>query len=128
MARTVELPRLKEFHPFILTGSEASILRREPWVEREVDFVRERPSGSGSAGQLLRPSALALALAGPAHVGRCREPEIGWIPIEITTDSPLLGPGDRPIRFPSISTKSGIWQIHSSSWPRPEFAPSRLSE
>jgi GMP synthase-like glutamine amidotransferase len=87
------LPRPQDFSHFILTGSEASILNREPWVEREVDFVREafrldRPLLGSCYGHQL----LALALAGPRHVGRCREPEIGWIPIEITADSPLLGP------------------------------------
>lgn len=86
------LPRLGDFSHFILTGSEASILDRASWVEREVDFVREAFRLDRTLlGSCYGHQLLALALAGPGHVGRCREPEIGWIPIEITADSPLLG-------------------------------------
>ncbi len=87
-----ELPRLKDFTHILLTGSEASILERERWVEREVEFVQD----AAAAGRVLLGSCyghqlLALALAGPAHVGRCREPEIGWITIDLVAPSPLLG-------------------------------------
>jgi len=87
------LPRPAEFSHIILTGSEASILSRASWVERELDFVREavrldRPVLGSCYGHQL----IALALAGPEHVSRCAEPEIGWIPVEINRDSPILGP------------------------------------
>jgi GMP synthase-like glutamine amidotransferase len=88
-----ELPALGDFSHVILTGSEASILRREPWADREVEFVREAfRAGHSILGSCYGHQLLALALAGPAHVGRCREPEIGWIPIQIEADSVLLGP------------------------------------
>lgn len=86
-------PRPEDFSHVILTGSEASILERAPWVEREADFIREAfHRNLALLGSCYGHQLLALALAGPEHVGRCREPEIGWIPIEITSDSALLGP------------------------------------
>ena len=86
------LPRPGDFSHFILTGSEASILARASWVEREADFVREAFRLDRTLlGSCYGHQLLALALAGPNHIGRCREPEIGWLPIEITADSPLLG-------------------------------------
>jgi GMP synthase-like glutamine amidotransferase len=87
-----QLPSLKGFTHVILTGSEASILDREPWVEREIEFVMDAGhEGLSLLGSCYGHQLLALALAGPTHVGRCREPEIGWIPIDIKTDSSLLG-------------------------------------
>jgi GMP synthase-like glutamine amidotransferase len=86
------LPALKDFSHVILTGSEASILQREPWAVREVDFVREAfQAGLSILGSCYGHQLLALALAGPAYVGRCREPEIGWIAVDIKVPSLLLG-------------------------------------
>jgi GMP synthase-like glutamine amidotransferase len=87
-----KLPALSGFSHVILTGSEASILQREPWADREVEFAREAfEAGRAILGSCYGHQLLALALAGPAHIGRCREPEIGWIPIEVKAPSPLLG-------------------------------------
>jgi GMP synthase-like glutamine amidotransferase len=87
------LPDLKnDFTHLILTGSEASIVEREVWVDAEVDFVQEALNldfpilGSCYGHQLL-----ALALRGPAHVRKCPGPEIGWYPIDIRVKSGLLG-------------------------------------
>ena len=99
-ARKNQLPSLKGFTHVILTGSEASILNREPWVEREIEFVMDADrAGLSLLGSCYGHQLLALALAGPAHVGRCREPEIGWIPIDIKTDSTLLGPARPAFTF-----------------------------
>ncbi|MBN1940300.1 MAG: hypothetical protein JW843_11995 [Candidatus Aminicenantes bacterium] len=88
------LPSWKEgFTHVILTGSEASILEPEAWVEREVDFVREAEHlGLAILGSCYGHQLLASALAGPATVGACREPEIGWIPIASRVDSGIFGP------------------------------------
>jgi GMP synthase-like glutamine amidotransferase len=88
------LPSLKEgFTHVVLTGSEASILEPEPWVEREVDFVREAERrGLALLGSCYGHQLLALALAGPESVGACREPEIGWIPVVSRADSGIFGP------------------------------------
>lgn len=95
-----KLPALSGFSHIILTGSEASILRREPWADREVEFVREAfAAGRSLLGSCYGHQLLALALAGPAHVGRCREPEIGWIPIEVKASSPLMGEAGKAYSF-----------------------------
>jgi GMP synthase-like glutamine amidotransferase len=88
------LPGLEKggFTHIILTGSEASIVEREGWVDAEVEFVQEALNldfpilGSCYGHQLL-----ALALRGPAHIRRALRPEIGWYPIDIRTKSGLLG-------------------------------------
>ena len=86
------LPALRDFSHVILTGSEASILEREAWADREVEFVQEAfRAGRSILGSCYGHQLLALALAGPPHVGRCRAPEIGWISIDIKVPSTLLG-------------------------------------
>lgn len=87
------LPDLeKDFTHLILTGSEASIVDREDWVNSEVEFVRDALSrGFPTLGSCYGHQLLALALCGPAHVRRCSRPEIGWHPIAIREKSGLLG-------------------------------------
>ena len=87
------LPDLgKDFTHLILTGSEASIVEREDWVEAEVEFVREAlDKGLPTLGSCYGHQLLALTLCGPAHVRRCSRPEIGWHPISILHPSGLLG-------------------------------------
>jgi GMP synthase-like glutamine amidotransferase len=95
-----ELPSHDDFSHIILTGSEASVLERKPWVGREVEFVQKAfAAGRSILGSCYGHQLLAFALAGPGHVRRCREPEIGWIEIEILADSPLLGPKGRAWSF-----------------------------
>jgi GMP synthase-like glutamine amidotransferase len=80
------------FTHLILTGSEASILEPEGWVEREIDFVREAEHrGLAILGSCYGHQLLARALAGPTTVGTCREPEIGWIPVVSRSDSRIFG-------------------------------------
>lgn len=88
-----EFPDLRQgYTHLILTGSEASIMEREQWVEDEAELVREA-AGAGLAvlGSCWGHQLLALALSGPGNVRRCDEPEIGWLPIRIMEDDPLLG-------------------------------------
>ena len=87
------LPNLNEdFTHLILTGSEASILNREDWVEREVELARNAgDKGLAVLGSCYGHQILALALAGSQHVRRCAFHEIGWFPIRITKESSLLG-------------------------------------
>jgi GMP synthase-like glutamine amidotransferase len=94
------LPDPGDFSHFILTGSEASILDRERWVEEEIDFVgRAFASGKSILGSCFGHQLLACALAGPAHVGRCREPEIGWISVDIKPAAAFLGPAGAASAF-----------------------------
>ena len=82
----------ERFTHLILTGSEASILEREPWVLAEADFVRESLNRDIPVlGSCYGHQLLALVLRGPAHVRRARRPEIGWCPIQVQAASRLLG-------------------------------------
>lgn len=86
-------PDLKgEFTHFILTGSEASIVEREPWVNEEVVFVQEVTSrGFPLLGSCYGHQLIALALGGAGRVRRCLQPEVGWYPIQIVDSNGLLG-------------------------------------
>ncbi|MFZ2053291.1 MAG: hypothetical protein WAU81_03745 [Candidatus Aminicenantales bacterium] len=86
-------PGLKaDFTHFILTGSEASIVEREPWVDDEVEFVREAVAHRyPTLGSCYGHQLLVLALGGPGRVRRCPRPEVGWYPIDIIEKSGLLG-------------------------------------
>jgi len=92
-AREGHLPNLNEdFTLLILTGSEASILDREPWVERVVESAQDAvDKGLAVFGSCYGHQILVLALAGSQHVRRCVFHEIGWFPIKITKESSLLG-------------------------------------
>ena len=93
VAREGEFPDPAEFGHIILTGSEASILERDPWVETEAELVR-RAAAAGTAvlGSCWGHQLIAYALAGPASVARCPCPEIGWISVRVDKDGDLLGP------------------------------------
>lgn len=92
-ARRGEFPDPAGFSHFILTGSEASILERDPWVETEAAFVREAAeAGAAVLGSCWGHQLIAYALAGESRIARCPRPEIGWIPIRLDRGSGLLGP------------------------------------
>jgi GMP synthase-like glutamine amidotransferase len=93
-AKEGRLPSLQDgYTHFILTGSEASILERERWVGDEADWAADaRHRGLCLLGSCWGHQLLAFALAGPSSVGRCREPEIGWIEVRIPAETPILGP------------------------------------
>jgi GMP synthase-like glutamine amidotransferase len=87
------LPDRDGFSHFILSGSEASILDLQPWVADEIAFVQEVFNvGKSLLGSCYGHQLLARALAGPAHVGSCREPEIGWIPVDVLPAAAFPGP------------------------------------
>jgi GMP synthase-like glutamine amidotransferase len=80
------------FSHVIITGSEASIVEREPWVEEEVRLVGAALSqGFPILGSCYGHQLLALALRGPEKVRRSPRPEIGWIPLRIEHKSTILG-------------------------------------
>ncbi len=84
-------PRLDDFTHLILTGSEATITKWEPWYELEAGCVREAlEKGKAVLGSCFGHQMLALALSGEAHVGASPTPEIGWIEVEIQAEDSLL--------------------------------------
>lgn len=76
----------------IITGSEASIMEREDWVDKEVVLIQEAVErGISILGSCYGHQLLALALAGPESVRRSPHPEVGWIPIKIKESKGILG-------------------------------------
>jgi GMP synthase-like glutamine amidotransferase len=95
-----KLPDPDDFSHFLFTGSEASILERAAWVDPEVELAQAaHERGKYLLGSCYGHQLLAFALAGPDHVGRAPEPEIGWIDVDILADSPLLGPPRKAFTF-----------------------------
>jgi len=93
VARRGEFPRPGAFSHIILTGSESSIVDREPWALAEAEMLREAVvRGAAVLGSCWGHQLLAFALAGEAHVRRAAAPEIGWISIRMGRSSDLLGP------------------------------------
>jgi len=89
------LPDLDDgFTHFILTGSEASVLELEPWALVEIELIREADhQGLALLGSCYGHQLLAASLAGLDFVGPCREPELGWIPVEARGSSVVFGSG-----------------------------------
>ncbi|HUT76581.1 MAG TPA: tetratricopeptide repeat protein, partial [Polyangia bacterium] len=78
------VPDLEPYTHLIVTGSEASITRPEPWYEVEADAVRRAvAAGKAVLGSCFGHQLLALALSGPAFVRASASPEIGWIAVEV---------------------------------------------
>jgi GMP synthase-like glutamine amidotransferase len=85
-------PDIQDFTHIILTGSEASILQREKWTYDEINLIKEAAErGVSLLGSCYGHQLLAVALAGPQHVQRCADPEIGWISITINGADEFLG-------------------------------------
>ncbi len=94
-------PNLKNgFTHLILTGSEASILERENWVHEEAELVQESvEKGLSILGSCWGHQLLAFVFCGPSHVRRSPRPEVGWIPLQIKENNPLLGQKKRVFSF-----------------------------
>jgi GMP synthase-like glutamine amidotransferase len=110
-------PRLTDgYTHLILTGSEASILKREGWVNAEIDLVRVALTmGVPILGSCYGHQLLALAIGGPAYVRRCEEPEIGWLPLRILEDTPLLGAAGTAyaftLHFDEVIDPGGLFKV-----------------
>jgi len=102
VAREGRFPDPSAYSHVILTGSEASILERDRWVDEEISYAaRAVDAGAAVLGSCWGHQLLAFGLAGEAHVRRCARPEIGWIPIRVLKDDDLLGPAGTPHVFSS---------------------------
>ncbi|MBN1222231.1 MAG: type 1 glutamine amidotransferase [Candidatus Aminicenantes bacterium] len=92
-AKTGSFPVLGDgYTHIVLTGSEASILERERWVDTEIALVKDAVElGIPVLGSCWGHQLLAVAFAGIPHVRRAPKPEVGWYPITITEDNRLFG-------------------------------------
>jgi len=85
------VPPLERYTHLIVAGSEASIVRPEPWFEVEADAVRRAAElGLAILGSCFGHQMLARALSGIGFVAASPTPEIGWIPVEVTATDALL--------------------------------------
>jgi GMP synthase-like glutamine amidotransferase len=130
-AREFQFPDLEDgYTHLILTGSEASILKRERWVYKEIEFVLEAIDRKiPILGSCWGHQLLAVTLAGPAHVKRSAHPEIGWLPLEIIEEETLIGKKGQAYVFSShfdevvdlsqdfrVFASSENCQIHAFQW------------
>lgn len=88
-----QLPDLDDgFTHIILTGSEASIVERDNWVQQEVDFIQQAFNRNiALLGSCYGHQLLVLSLLGEKHVRRCPQPEIGWIKIKACEAHHIFG-------------------------------------
>jgi len=85
------IPPFDRYTHLLVTGSEATFSRPEPWFEVEAAAVRDAVGrGLGVLGSCFGHQMLAWALSGPGTVRRAPIPEIGWITIDIVQSDPLL--------------------------------------
>jgi len=116
-----EFPDLQDgYTHLILTGSEASTMERESWVDDEIELVQKAVAGGLAVlGSCWGHQLLALALSGPENVRRCDEPEMGWLPIRISVDNLLLGKKGRiyayTVHFDEVVGLGGDFRVLAST-------------
>jgi len=120
VARDGCFPDPAAYSHFILTGSEASILERDPWVDVEAGIVREAIAAEVAVlGSCWGHQLLAFALAGESHVRRCLRPEIGWVAIRVDKDNELLGPAGTfdtfSVHYDEVRDLPGPFEILAST-------------
>lgn len=88
-----QYPDLKQdYTHLIITGSEASIVERDAWVDEEIDIVKEALEREiPILGSCWGHQLLALVLCGSGAVRRAPVPELGWISIRIHDDQEFFG-------------------------------------
>jgi GMP synthase-like glutamine amidotransferase len=105
------VPDLKDYSHVIVTGSEASITRPEPWFEAEADAVREAYRlGKPILGSCFGHQMLALALSGTESVAASPTPEVGWIEVERLADDDLLD---------GMTSSFSVFAVHFDEVPSP---------
>ncbi len=85
------IPPPDRYTHLLITGSEATFSRPEPWFDVEADVVRNAVHrGLAVFGSCFGHQLLAYALSGPEAVRPAPILEVGWVAIEIVQPDPLL--------------------------------------
>ena len=85
------VPPLDRYTHVLLTGSDALFRQPKPWFDVEADVVRDAVDrGLAVLGSCFGHLMLAWALSGPEYVRRARNPELGWVAINIVKSDPLV--------------------------------------
>jgi len=75
----------------IVTGSEASISKPEPWFDAEIAAIRAAfELGKPILGSCFGHQMLAVALSGKEYAAPSPTPELGWAPVAITARDELF--------------------------------------
>jgi GMP synthase-like glutamine amidotransferase len=84
--------RREHYSHLILTGSEASILEREKWVDEEIEVVQDAAVRNiPILGSCWGHQLIAVVFAGLNHVQRVANPEIGWFSITFERENYITG-------------------------------------
>ena len=85
------IPPLDRYTHVLLTGSDASFAKPEPWFDVEAEVTRDAVDrGLTVLGSCFGHQMLAWALLGPEYVRRAPIPELGWIAVDIVLSDPLF--------------------------------------
>ncbi|MBI5502902.1 MAG: gamma-glutamyl-gamma-aminobutyrate hydrolase family protein [Deltaproteobacteria bacterium] len=115
------VPDLRRYTHLVVSGSEASIVRPEPWYHVEADVVRRAANaGLRILGSCFGHQMLARALSGERHVAQAPTPEVGWIALEVLQPDPLFA--DVPPRhsvfashFDEVRDPPAPWRVLARS-------------
>ncbi len=82
------LPEIKDFDYFILSGSEYSILNDDPWIDNEMEYVRLLyKQGKKVLGICFGHHLIARAVLGKNAVRQTDYKEFGWFTVTKTKDA-----------------------------------------
>lgn len=82
---------LTPYEALIISGSAATVSPPPAWASELMDLVRgAREANMPVLGICFGHQLLAAAVAGPTATGLAPRPEVGWTPVQILADDPLL--------------------------------------
>ena len=85
------IPPLDRYTHVLLTGSDASFAKPEPWFDVEAEVTRDAVKRDLTVlGSCFGHQMLAWALSGPEYVRRAPIPELGWIAVDIVASDHLV--------------------------------------
>jgi GMP synthase-like glutamine amidotransferase len=114
-------PDLAAYSHVVLSGSESSIVKPEPWFDVEAALVRRAAAlGKPMLGSCFGHQMLALALSGPRYVRASATPELGWAAVDVVAGDPLLERLPSPFHafvahFDEVSDPPPPWRVLARS-------------